>query len=213
MNAVAILLAAGSSERMGRTKALLLWRGQPLLSHQLQQIQKSRVAECVVVLGHEAESLEPLVRPPMRPGWKARAVRNPHYREGKCSSILAGLRSLPSRPDGLVIASVDQPLDHRLLNLLCRLAEEDWGRSESASRRTILVPTFRGRRGHPPLFCGSLMGELMGISEESEGLKAVMRRNPERVREVPWADEGILLDLNAPHDLLPPDLRQRQTPT
>jgi len=35
MDVVALLLAAGESERMGTPKALLEWRGQPLLSHQI----------------------------------------------------------------------------------------------------------------------------------------------------------------------------------
>src|SRR5436309_1312357 len=84
MNAVALLIAAGGSERMGSPKALLPWRGQPLLSHQLQQIQKSRIADCVVVLGPESERLETLVAGGVRwPAWKARVVRNLRYREGK----------------------------------------------------------------------------------------------------------------------------------
>ncbi len=207
MNVVALLLAAGDSERMGSPKALLPWGGQPLLSHQLQQIQKSRIAECVVVLGRDPERLEPLVHAPLRPGWKARAVYNPRHAQGKCASIQAGLTCLPGPPDGILIASVDQPLDTRLVDRLLAAAEEEWERSEAAGRRSILVPAFRGRRGHPPLFCGSLFAELMGVDEESEGLRAVVRRRPARVREVPWHDAAILMNLNAPVDLPPPQPR------
>jgi molybdenum cofactor cytidylyltransferase len=201
VDVVAVLLAAGDSERMGRPKALLEWRGQPLLSHQLQQIQKSRITECVVVLGQDAELLAPLVRPAMRPGWKAREVFNPRHKDGKAGSILAGLTALWSRPDAVLIAAVDQPLDHRLLDALIAAAGEEWDGGDAARRRRIVVPVFRGRRGHPVLFCGSLMGELMGISEESEGLKAVVRRDPARILEVPWASSDILLNLNRPIDM------------
>jgi len=98
MDVVALLLAAGESERMGTPKALLEWRGQSLLSHQIQQVQKSRVNECFVVLGKDAERLLPLVRSPMRPGWKARPVYNPRYREGKCAARPAWIEAhLPSR--------------------------------------------------------------------------------------------------------------------
>ena len=201
MNVVALLLAAGESERMGAPKALLDWQGQTLLSHQLQQIQKSRLKECVVVLGKDAARLERLVNAPMRPGWKARSVYNPRYRDGKCASIEAGLAAIRTPPEGILIASVDQPLHARLLNALLRSAEAEWDRCAAAGRRTIIVPSFHGRPGHPALFCASLFGELLGICEETRGLKAVVRKDPGRVLHLPWDDAGVLLNLNAPLDL------------
>jgi len=208
MDVVAILLAAGESERMGTPKALLEWRGQPLLSHQLQQIQKSRLKECVVVLGKDAPDLEPLTRAPMRPGWKARSVYNPRYADGKCASIQAGLAAIATPPDGILVASVDQPLESRLLNALLHAAEFEWERCDAAGKRGIIVPAFHGRPGHPPLFCASLFAELMGISEETQGLKAVMRRSAARIMQLPWDDAGILLNLNTPLDL--PSLEARR---
>ena len=208
MDVVALLLAAGESERMGTPKALLEWRGQPLLSHQIQQVQKSRVSECFVVLGKDAERLLPLVRSSMRPGWKARPVYNPRYREGKCASVQAGLTAVATPPDGILVASVDQPLDVELLNALLSTAETEWEKCDAAGRRSIIVPAFHGRPGHPPLFRGSLFAELMGISEETHGLKAVVRRTPARVMHLPWDDSGILLNLNTPLDL--PSLAPRR---
>ena len=205
---VALLLAAGESERMGTPKALLDWRGQPLLSHQLQQIQRSRVAECVVVLGKDAEDLEPLTRSFMRPGWKSRSVFNPRYGDGKCASIQAGLAAIATPPDGILVASVDQPTETRLLNALLDAAESEWERCEAAGRRPIVVPAFHGRPGHPPLFRSSLFAELMGIGEETQGLKAVVRRSATRVLQLPWDDAGILLNLNTPLDL--PSLEARR---
>lgn len=186
---------------MGTPKALLDWHGLPLLTHQLHQIQRSRIDECVVVLGREARRLEPLVSPGFRPGWKARPVHNPHPDEGRCASIQAGLGALASRPDGIVVLSVDQPVDARLLNALIDAAGEEWERPGAAGRRAIIIPAFHGRRGHPPLFCQSLIGELMGVGEETGGLKAVVRRDPARILEVTWNDAGILANLNTPVEL------------
>ena len=208
METTAILLAAGESERMGAPKALLRWRGRPLVSHQIRQIVKSRVSECVVVLGEDAERLEPYLRTPMHPAWKVRSVTNPCPASGKTSSILAGLTTLTSRPDGILVVSVDQPVDHQLLDALLATAETEWERNEPAGCRPIVIPAFQGRRGHPPIFSGALVGELMGITEESEGLKAVVRRRRERVLEMPWSNSDVLLNLNTPLDLPTPGPRQ-----
>ena len=203
MDIVAVLLAAGDSERMGRSKALLPWRGHSLIQHQLHQIQKSAVRESVAVLGRDMDQLAPLVNGWVRPTWKSRAVFNPRHSEGKSESIRAGLASLFTRPDGILIAAVDQPLDHRLIDTLIRCAEEEWEKGAAVGRRTIFIPTFAGQRGHPPLFSGSLIGELMGVTEESLGLRAVVRRDPARVLEVPWRNDEILVNLNVPADLEP----------
>ena len=201
MRSVALLLAAGDSERMGSPKALLDWHGQPLISHQLQQIQKSDLSECVVVLGRDFDTLAPLVRRSFRPGWKARPVRNPRYAEGKSTSIRVGLSSLLMRPDAILIASVDQPLDRRLIDALLLAGRKEWDAAGDAPARSIMLPSFEGRRGHPPLFRGALLPELLGVQEETLGLRTVVQRVPERVLEIPWNDPGILINLNTPLDL------------
>ncbi|HET8947060.1 MAG TPA: nucleotidyltransferase family protein [Candidatus Polarisedimenticolia bacterium] len=202
MRTTALLLAAGESERMGFAKALLPWGGRPLLSHQLAALQRSRVDECIVVLGRNAERFRGLVRPILRPGWKTRAVINPRPADGKSSSIQAGLAALSRPPQAILIAAVDQPLEAPLVDALLATAEKEWMVPHDGwPLRRIVVPTFDGRRGHPPLFHGSLLSELLGVSEATEGLRRVVRRIPERVLEMPWQRSGILLNLNAPADL------------
>ncbi|HXH29080.1 MAG TPA: nucleotidyltransferase family protein, partial [Candidatus Polarisedimenticolia bacterium] len=211
MDVVALLLAAGGSERMGAPKALLPWHGQPLLTHQVHEIQKSRISECVVILGEDPDRMGDLVRPrrALHSAWKSRWIYNPRHQEGKTASILAGLTALCDRPDGLFVIAVDQPIEHRLLDALMNAAEAEWDRGEAVARRSIVLPVYRGRRGHPPLFAGGLFAELMGISEASEGLRAVVRRQDERVLEMPWEGAEVLLNLNAPVDLPAPPARHK----
>jgi molybdenum cofactor cytidylyltransferase len=205
VKAVALLLAAGASRRMGRSKPLLPWGEKPLVAHQLAEIQRSRLSECVVVLGRDAEAVEPWVRQGLRPGWKAHAIVNPRPEEGRSSSIRTGLKALGKPPDAILIASVDQPLRSDLIDALLACAEEEWRQARGpAARRTIVLPTFQGRRGHPALFHGALHGELLGVSEAAEGLRQVVRRIPGRVLEMPWHRDDILLNLNTPLDLISP---------
>jgi len=205
MNAVAILLAAGESQRMGTPKALIPWRGQPLLNHQVRQIEASRVSECVVVLGREAERLSTCLAAPDGSAGRLRRVVNPDPDSGRCSSVIAGLRSLPEGVDAIFVVSVDQPVERDLLDALMDAAAAEWEGENAASRRTIVVPVHAGRRGHPPLFHGSLTSELREIVEESKGLRAVVRRHPGRVLEMQWDNADVLLNLNTPEDFPPPD--------
>ena len=46
-----VLLAAGSSDRMGKPKQTLTWYGTPLLVHQVQAAIDSKANEVVVILG------------------------------------------------------------------------------------------------------------------------------------------------------------------
>ncbi|MBK7725004.1 MAG: NTP transferase domain-containing protein [Dehalococcoidia bacterium] len=52
-----IILAAGTSTRMGRPKALLDWGGQPLVCYQVRQLQEAGCDEVIVVLGHKADNI------------------------------------------------------------------------------------------------------------------------------------------------------------
>jgi molybdenum cofactor cytidylyltransferase len=62
-------------------------------------------------------------------------------------------------------------------------------------RPRVLVPTYRGRRGHPMIFSGELIPELLAAPLD-QGARAVVRRH--QVMELPVEDEGILLDLDDP---------------
>jgi CTP:molybdopterin cytidylyltransferase MocA len=60
------------------------------------------------------------------------------------------------------------------------------------------VPTYAGRRGHPACFAGQLLAELRNVSEENEGLRAVVRSHPEGLVEVPVSSEWVVWNLNDP---------------
>ena len=74
----AILTAAGESTRMGRPKALLPWRGAPLVEYQAASLLAGGASEVVVVLGHEHEAVAQHVE-----GESVRYVVNPTLSAGK----------------------------------------------------------------------------------------------------------------------------------
>jgi molybdenum cofactor cytidylyltransferase len=185
----AILLAAGESTRMGRQKALLPWEGATLLEYQLAQLSAmEQIGEIIVVTGHEPEHIREVAS--LSP--RTITVHNQDYRAGKVGSILAGLRSVAAAADAVMVIAVDQPRAAEMLN---RVIE-----SHASSGRPITVPRYRGRRGHPPIFARELLPELFLMTEDTQGVRAILRRHAGEICEVD-CDASVLVDLNRPDDV------------
>ncbi len=181
----AIVLAAGTSSRMGEPKPLLSVAGRPLLEHVLSSVRGSHVEDIVVVLGQEADRVRADVSMD-----GARAIVNDAYAEGMSTSIRAGLRAADPHADGFLIVLGDQPfVSSATLDAL--IARRDRSRAE------ILIPTYRGRRGNPVLVDRSLSEEIQSITGD-QGCRAIFGHHPGRILEVPVEDPGILIDLDTP---------------
>jgi len=184
----AVLLAAGESTRMGRLKPLLPFLGGPLVAYQVRALLLAGVAGVVVVLGHRAEEVAPAV--PALPS--VHLVHNPRYREGKATSVRAGVAGVPEGAEGLLLLAVDQPRPPWVHRLLLEAFRRE--------RPLILQPEYEGRGGHPVLFASPLRGDLLGVEEATQGIRAVLVRHAKEVRRVPVPDPVVRLDLNTPVD-------------
>ena len=183
----AILLAAGESTRMGHLKALLPWRGRTLLEYQAAALLEGGAERVVVVLGHRADELRPLLEGEEGVTW----TLNPDYRQGKTTSIKAGLSALdPKSVEDILLLNVDQPRSAGDVAHILSI--------HRARGYAVTVPEYRGKGGHPVVLSASLLGELREIDEETQGIKAVVRRRPESVNRIPLDNPEILLDLNTP---------------
>ncbi len=179
----AIVLAAGTSSRMGRPKPLIRVRGRPLLEHVLTTIRNSSVGQTVVVLGHEADRIQEDI-----PLDDVTVVLNRDYAEGMSTSIKAGLRALDSGTEAAFVVLADQPfVSPSTLDTL----SHRWTESDAK----ILIPTFRGVRGNPVLLDLSLSHDLQSISGD-QGCRGIFGHHQDDILEVPVDDPSILLDLD-----------------
>lgn len=183
----AILLAAGKSSRMGSLKALLPWKGTTLLQHQIKQFQQSIIDQLIVVLGYQSTKLIPYLD-----HCSAEWVWNEHYEEGKTASIKKGILSLKEESDCCIIASVDQPVSR---NLIDEMISEFFQRQSK-----IIIPVYEGKRGHPILFSKEMIDELLEINEETQGLKAILHKRKDEIRELDVAERSVLFNFNSPQD-------------
>jgi molybdenum cofactor cytidylyltransferase len=185
-----VLLAGGESSRMGELKALLPWvDGSPIIAYQVRALSEAGYAPIVVVLGHEADR----VRAALPPEIEVTIVVNERYKEGRSSSIVAGVDALRGlRIGAVLIASVDQPRPAWMLREL-RFARE---RQPAA----VLTPSYRHRAGHPTLFEGSLVADLLRVTEEGQGLREVVKRHAGSRAFVDIDDPLVLTNLNTRED-------------
>lgn len=184
----AVVLAAGTSSRMGRSKALEPLGGRPLLQHVIDSVKASAVGQVIVVLGHESDRVRREV-----PMDGATVVVNPDFREGMSTSLRAGIRELDPKAEAFFVLLGDQPLlaPASLDTLASRRAE---------SGAKILIPTFAGRRGNPALIDRSLSAEVEAIKGDL-GCRAIFGDHPNDIVEVPVNDPGVLLDVDTPEQL------------
>lgn len=192
----AVILAAGKSTRMGRDKPLLPLADRTVVERVIGLFQTAGIADIRVVVGHHRERLVPVVR--KAGAW---AVFNPDFQDGMFTSVLAGLATLDPACPGVMVLPVDVPLIRP--STILRLVDT-WqsttqnGGVQGDAGRTILHPTFQGRRGHPPLIGGRHIADILKWHGNG-GLRTYLAMWP-AAREIPVADRFILMDMDTPED-------------
>ena len=185
----AILLSAGKSTRMGSTKALLDWHGIPLVKYQVQNLIDGGVAQVIVVLGHNYKEISKFIC-----GSQTRFLINNEYHEGKVTSILKGISAVSDESSDVMILSVDQPRDHKIIKHLIK--------SHSDSKSLISIPSNGFKSGHPIIFSCKLKSKLLEISESRKGLKALINEYRNNLNFVNFQNEMIFLDINTSQEYL-----------
>jgi molybdenum cofactor cytidylyltransferase len=184
----AVVLAAGTSTRMGAVKQLLPLEGRPLLQHVLDTVRESGVDEIILVLGYAADRIKTKLELQ-----NVRVVLNDNYRQGMGSSLKVGLSAVDSRTDAALIILADQPFV-RSATLEQLMIEHQHSMAQ------IVIPTYRGFRGNPVLLDRSVFPEIMGLDGDL-GCRAIFGHHQEGIVKLPVDDVGILLDIDRQDDL------------
>ncbi|QKW24161.1 nucleotidyltransferase family protein [Kitasatospora sp. NA04385] len=183
----ALVLAAGGGSRLGgRPKALLPYRGRPLLEHALAVAADGGCDGAVAVLGAAAAE----VRARAATG-ECRLVDNPDWRTGLASSLLAGLAALPPETTAVLVLLVDTP--GVTAEAVRRL------RTAHAARTDLAACAYAGRRAHPVLIGAAHFPFLRTTATGDAGARALLASRP--VALVDCTGTGTPDDLDTPADL------------
>ena len=105
---------------------------------------------------------------------------------GRSGSIRIGSAALEDTATKVLVQSVDQPCSADVLRALY------------TSPAAIAIPTYECRRGHPVCFAAHLLAQLRAVTEEQQGLRAVVRAHREDVAQVAVDDPAVTWNLNDP---------------
>lgn len=183
-----ILLAAGSSTRMGQSKQLLTVGNDPMLASMVKISLRAGASPLIVVLGAgEHEHREVIQHFPIE------IIYNADWSSGMGSSLKAGIDHLSKGfkdVDAAIVMVCDQPYvsSQYIQSLIARY---------ESSKRAIVASFYAGTAGVPVLFDKSLFKEILTLGDE-EGAKKLLTRYPRHVEMVDFPEGAI--DLDTPKD-------------
>ena len=190
MSVAAIIVAAGSSSRLGQPKQLVVVDGETLLQRAIRCVQEAGASPVFVVLGAHRE----LIGNSIDFG-EAKIVANEDWEEGLASSIRVGVKAVQAEAptaEGLLLMTCDQPRVtaehlHRLIQM-----------SYAQSAPTAIASTYAGIRGIPAIFPRQAIRDLLALRGD-KGARALLAQPPWPVICV--ALEGGEVDIDRPEDL------------
>ncbi|MEW5901721.1 MAG: nucleotidyltransferase family protein [Acidobacteriota bacterium] len=185
----AVVLAAGESRRMGGPKLLLPFGSSTIIETVIRRLLASRVDKLLVVLGASARPIREKIKE-----FPVKTVLNRRFHRGMLSSVQCGIAALPASAEAAVIALADQPaISPEVLNSLIS--------AYSRKRKRIVVPVYRGERGHPLLLDLNFRREIMAL-DPAIGLRQLLERHPDDVFEVRISSPAVLHDIDNADDYL-----------
>lgn len=181
-----VILAAGTSSRMGRNKLFVEVGGETLLRRAVRVTADAGLDPVIVVVGHDAA----LAREALA-GLPCRSIDNLAYERGINSSVRAGIGAVPDQAVAAVVILADMPFV--TASMIATLVERF---RESAA--PLVISDYGGVSAPPQLYARSLFGELLAMDGEGCGKQVVGRHRGEAI-SVSWPADA-LTDVDVPED-------------
>ena len=194
----ALVLAAGSSSRMGPTCNKLVEKvaGRPLVAWAVDAMLETGVDPILVVTGFESSRVRAALRD--RP---CRFVEHASWPRGMGSSLAFGVRELLAQlpiPAAVFVCVGDLPGIRA--SDVAKIVAAASAEGDSFDPARIFVPTHRERRGHPVLFGADYFAALSALDGD-EGGRAILRDHAASVRLVEVGGDAVLNDVDTPAEL------------
>jgi len=181
MDIEGIVLAAGFSSRMGKFKMEMSLDGKTLIERSVESLDKV-CSKIIVVAGYKIERIKEI----LKSNEKVEVVFNKEFEKGMFSSVKTGISQIKTEKFFLIPGDIPFVKEKVFRKLLSKKGD-------------IIIPVFKGRKGHPVLIDSSLIAEILDEPEDSN-LKLFIDKKGFRTVEV--QDESILFDIDTEEDYL-----------
>ena len=182
-----ILLAAGTSSRMGSNKLLFELYGESVLRRAAKRALTGGLSPLVVVLGHEADKAQREIE-----DLPCQWALNPLYQQGINSSLKSGIMAVQGfkAPAALVMLA-DMPFvtSEMIAAMIARYRE---------STAPLVISDYDGVNAPPMVYDRSLFMELLMMTGEGCG-RQVVKRHKAEAEVLPWP-VAALADIDVPED-------------
>jgi molybdenum cofactor cytidylyltransferase len=184
----AVILAAGQSRRMGRSKLSLPWGASTVIERVVEVLTSAGVSPLVVVTGAWRVEIQACLE-----GRAIAYAHNPDFAAGEMlSSVQVGLQALGDEVEAALLVLGDQPgIEEATVRKLLDAFRQD--------HPLLLFPSFNQRRGHPWLVERSLWPEILRLQTPAT-LREFTRSHAADIQHVLVENASILLDLDSPED-------------
>jgi molybdenum cofactor cytidylyltransferase len=188
----AVVPAAGRSRRMGRPKLLLPLGSSTVIARMLAILARPEISATVVVVRPDDEPLRAAVAEcgaiPLQP-----EEPPPEMRQSVAHALrFIGQQFRPHPNDAWFLAPADHPLlDVGVIDRMISAWRTSAGK--------ILVPTYRGKRGHPTLFPFRLTPEIFRLPPD-QGLNRLLRLHSTEIVQLEIDSPSVVTDLDTPED-------------
>lgn len=183
----AIVLAAGQSLRMGTQKLLLPLGGKPMVAVVVDELLRSPVDEVIVVTGKSRDAVSKALA-----GRKVHLVVNSYHGSEMLESVRCGLTAVSEDSEAVVVALGDQPaITGDVVGGLIQ--------AYSSTGHSIVVPKYKGKRGHPLLLSIDHRDEILK-RHEGRGMRGLLDAHPQDIFELEVNNAGVLEDIDLPED-------------
>jgi len=189
MKIYGVILAAGTSSRMGTVNKLLLeYRGHTIVQEVVTQVQGAEVDGVVIVTGFESHRIESALATLMGPGTEF--VYNDKYRLGRAESIKCAIDRIGGLADAALFMVADKPgVTTDLINKAIR-------RFKSERPAVLYIGTPAGR-GHPIIFSETVFDDLMSLEGDFCGNDLISKYSENLVE---LRDDATQMDIDSEDD-------------
>ena len=181
------LLAAGSSQRMGKINKLLFEiKGVPMVRKVAIEMLKSNLDSCFVVTGYESERVAEALE-----GLPIKIIKNHQWKNGQGTSVSKVATKLNNDSADLMIMLGDLPsVEKAHFNYLIK-SHMDIMNSEF----TITIPEYKGLKGNPVIWGRSYIPQLKELTGELGGRK-LFKKYWKEINFVEVNSDCIILDVD-----------------